>query len=426
MDDARRAGGASGRLTAQMVKQLSTPGLHHDGDGLYLQVTVGRDRPRKSWLLRYTPKGGKRREMGLGRADVVKLADVREKARKAREAVAAGQDPLAEKAARRREAAAAESRSLAFRDAVDQYLALHRATWRSAKHAAQWTATLETYANPVLGDMPVGQIDAALILKVLKPIWTEKPETASRLRGRIEAILDWCKVGGHRDGENPARWKGHLALALPARAKLQPVRHHSAVPVDDMPGLWAKLSTRTGAGVDCLQFAVLTAARSGEVRGATWAEIDFKKATWTVPAGRMKAKKEHRVPVGDQALAILARRASAGGTKRSGLIFSSDLHPQRALSDMTLGAVLKRIGRSETTHGFRSTFRDWAAERTTFPREVAEMALAHSIGSAVEAAYRRSDLFEKRRALMQAWGMFCTSAEDNDAASAVPPPGVKS
>jgi integrase len=254
----------------------------------------------------------------------------------------------------------------------------------------------------------VANIDQAMVMKVLDPIWTTKTETASRVRGRIEAVLDWATVRGFRRGENPARWRGHLEKALPARTKVQRVQHHAAMAIDAIPGFMAQLRDRSGAGAQCLAFLILTASRYNEAAGARWGEIDLEKRVWTVPAERMKAGREHRVPLSDPTLEILRDRAKLrSGGKRETLVFGSDFRHDAQLSDMTLTAALRRLGRKETVHGFRSTFRDWAAERTSFPREIAEAALAHANADKVEAAYRRSDLFEKRRELMAAWALFC-------------------
>ena len=295
---------------------------------------------------------------------------------------------------------------MTFDQCADAYLAAHRAGWRNAKHAAQWSSTLATYVSPIFGNLPVQAIDVALVTKALEPIWTAKPETASRMRGRIESILDWAKVRGYRDGENPARWRGHLDHLLPARAKVSKVRHHAALPYDELAGFMGKLRAQGGTSARALEFAILTAARTGEVIGARWAEIDLPGKTWTIPAERMKAGREHRVPLSAAALAILETQAALTENE---FVFPGQ---QRAgLSDMALWMALRAMGRDDlTVHGFRSTFRDWAAERTNFPREVAEGALAHSLTDKVEAAYRRGDLFDKRRRLMTAWADHCGKA----------------
>jgi integrase len=344
--------------------------------------------------------------MGLGRVDLVPLKTARELARSARQEAKAGRDPLAAKEAAKVAAATERARSTTFRQCAEAYIAVHATGWRNKKHSKQWSSTLANYAYPVFGDLPVGVIDTPLVIKVLDPIWTQKTETASRIRGRIEAILDWARVRDYRTGENPARWKGNLALALPARDKAKPPGRHAALPFGQMPGFWTDLEERDGIGSLALRFAILTAARTGEAIGARWEEIDLDKQTWTVPAARMKGSREHRVPLSPQALAILEEI----GPKKSGPIFPGT-HGDKPLSNMALLMTLRRMNRADlTAHGFRSTFRDWTAETTDFPGEVAEAALAHAVGDRVEAAYRRGDLFEKRRKLMEAWGAYCTSA----------------
>lgn len=397
---------AANKLTDRVIRQTTAPGIYPDGDGLYLQVTVGKDRtPRRSWFVRLRLPTGKSRDMGLGRVDLVPLKTARELASTARQDAKAGRDPVAAKEAARMAAAVEEARATTFRQCAEGYIAAHAAGWRSEKHAAQWGSTLAQYVYPVFGDLSVAVVDTPLVMKALDPIWTAKTETASRVRGRIEAILDWARVRGYRSGENPARWKGNLALALPARAKAKPRGRHAALPFDDMPAFWADLDKRDGVGPQALRFAILTAARTGEAIGARWEEIDIAKATWTVPAARMKGGRDHRVPLSPQALANL----ETIGPKETGPVFQG-ARPGKPLSNMALLMTLRRMNRADlTAHGFRSTFRDWAAETTNFPREAAEAALAHAIGDRVEAAYRRGDLFEKRRRLMDAWGAYCTT-----------------
>lgn len=397
---------------------MKTPGLYPDGGGLYLQVTVGRGGViRRSWVLRYSAPDGRRREMGLGRADVVDLPKARELALEHRKVVAGGVDPLEAKAAQKAERALSAARSMTFKECAEAYIAAHEGSWRNDKHRAQWRSTLKTYAYPIMGSVAVADVDQAMVMKVLDPIWHTKTETASRLRGRIEAILDWAAVRGHRSGDNPARWRGHLQMALPAKSKTAPVQHHRAVPYADMPDLFAALGSRIGAGADCLRFLILTAARFSEAALMTWGEVDLERAVWTVPGGRMKGGRVHRVPLSADSLRVLKGRLPAGEKPDPDkLVFESDLRRGAALSQATMSALLRRMGRGETVHGFRSTFRDWAAEKTRFPREVAEAALAHALGDKVEAAYRRGDLFEKRRALMAAWAAFCMSKAQERAA----------
>lgn len=383
------------RLSARMVA-TATPGRYCDGGGLWLVIRNG----RRNWTFRYH-RDGRARTMGLGPVATVSLADARERARKARELLLDGVDPIEARRADRGK----RRNAITFRQATALYIATHGGSWRNPKHRAQWTNTLETYAWPIIGDVLVGKINTAAVLKVLEPIWQEKPETASRLRGRVERVLDWAAVRGDRAGENPARWKGHLQALLPAKARA--VKHHAALHWGYTPDFMADLRMREGIGARALEFAILTAARSGEARGATWGELDLDAALWTVPACRMKARKQHRVPLAGRALAILRDMRALSDGEPGSLIFPG-MKPGKPLSDMSLTAVLRRMGRDDcTTHGFRSAFRDWAAESTGFPREVAEQALAHAIGDKVEAAYRRGDLIEKRGRLMEAWAGFC-------------------
>jgi integrase len=307
-----------------------------------------------------------------------------------------------------------------FRDAAQRYIDGHAPSWRNPKHAAQWGATIETYANPVFGDLPVGDVATTHVLAAIEPIWLSKPETASRLRGRIERILDLAKTRGWRAGENPAAWKGHLALTLPARSKVRKVEHHAALPWREIADFMLALKDQQGVGARALQFAILTAARSGEVRGARWSEIDMSAATWIVPAGRMKGGREHRVPLPKTALDVLREMAAARLSKDSEALVFPGRDAGRPLSDMSLTAVLRRMRRGDlTAHGFRSSFRDWAAETTANPTELVEMALAHAVGNKVEAAYRRGDLFEKRRRLMVEWASFCATQRASESSNIV-------
>ena len=399
-------------LTAAKVR-IAKPGRYGDGDGLYLLV---RTEEQRFWVFRYKPKGGKLREMGLGRAgagrNCVSLADARHKASQLFSQVRAGIDPLAERESSEAAAKAAQQdaavRATTFKEAAARYIAAHATSWRSPKHAGQWAATIETYANPVFGDIPVSEISTAHVLAAIEPIWVKKSETASRVRGRIETILDFAKARGWRSGENPAVWKGHLSLALPARSKVTKVKHHAALPWREIDGFMSTLEIQKGMGALALRFAILTAARSGEVRGAVWQEMDLDAATWTIPAERMKAEREHRVPLSEPALAVLSEMSAMRTSPDPSTLVFPGQSEGRPLSDMTLTAVLRRMGRGDlTAHGFRSTFKDWASETTAYPAEVSEMALAHTINSKVEAAYRRSDLFEKRRKLMAEWAVYC-------------------
>jgi integrase len=387
------------KLSATSIKHLGV-GMHGDGNGLWLRVVTPQ---RRSWLFRYQ-RQGKAHEMGFGAFPAVSLAEAREKAQAMRKQLGQGIDPLAQRKAERQATEAEEARATTFAEAAEAYISDHEAGWRNAKHAAQWRSTLVTYAAPVIGAKACSAIDTDDVLKVLRAIWTKKPETATRLRGRLEMILSYAKARGWRDAPNPAVWRGHLQLMLAPRNKIAPVVHHAALDWHKAPAFMAELRAREGMGARALEFAVLTAVRSGEVRGADWAEIDLDRAEWTIPAGRMKTAKGHRVPLSEPALALVREQAKL--KDGSGLVF---LGQRRGvpMSDMTLTAGLRRMGRGElTAHGFRSTFRDWAAEATGHPNHVVEAALAHAISDKVEAAYRRGDLFEKRRLLMADWAGF--------------------
>ncbi len=390
-------------LRALEVARIVKPGMHQVGTvpGLLLQVTAGGS---KSWVLKVTV-AGKRREMGLGGYPAVALAEAHERSREARDLIRKGVDPILQARLAKSALLAQREMALTFKECASAYITAHESGWRNAKHVQQWRNTLDTYAYPVLGGMQVGDIAMAHVLRVLEPIWTTKTETAKRLRGRIESILDWAKGRGYRSGDNPAAWDGCLSAQLARPDRVAKVEHHAAMPIDSIAAFMVQLRSAEGMGARALEFAILTAARSGEVRGATWSEIDEGSGTWTVPKDRMKAGKEHRVPLSEPALDILRSvRKSAGKTKPDDLIF---IAPRGgSLSDMTLIAVLRRMKLPFTTHGFRSTFRDWVAERTNYPNHQAEMALAHTIGDKVEAAYRRGDLFDKRRAMMTDWANF--------------------
>jgi integrase len=411
-------------LSAAFVRTAG-PGRYCDGDGLYLLVkTTG----KRFWVFRYKVNGSKLREAGLGRAgearNCVRLAEAREKASGLFRQVKAGIDPLAARDAFLAASKAAQQdaaiRGITFGEAARRYIDAHASSWRNHKHAGQWTATMETYANPAFGNIPVSEIGTAHVLAAVEPIWATKSETASRVRGRIETVLDFAKARGWRSGENPAAWKGHLSLTLPARSKLAKVKHHAALPWMETGIFMSDLQIQKGIGARALRFAILTAARSGEVRGSRWQEIDLVGATWTIPAERMKAGREHRVPLSPQALAVLAEVSAARTSNNPAALVFPGQSGGRPLSDMSLTAVLRRMERRDlTAHGFRSTFKDWAAESTAYPAELSEMALAHTIGSKVEAAYRRGDLFEKRRRLMAEWGAFCSTHGMIDSANVI-------
>ena len=389
-------------LASIEVQRLTTPGLHFVGEVSGLAMHVSGTGAR-SWILRVSI-GGKRRDMGLGGFPDVPLADARRRARELREQIDKGEDPIEIRREARAVLAAKLAKAMTFAQCVDAYLAAHNESWNNPKHRQQWRNTLSTYAGPIIGDLDVAQIDTGLVLKVLQPIWSEKTETASRLRGRIESVLSWATTAGYRAGENPARWKGHLQNLLAMPSKIAKVEHHAALPYRELGAFMADLAQMPGEGARALEFAILTAARSGEVRGATWAEIDMDTGIWTIPGERMKAKAEHTVPLSDAAIDLLRNQS-----RESAMVFPG-ARAGRPLSDMSLTAVLRRMGRSDlTAHGFRSTFRDWAAEQTAYPSEVVEMSLAHTITNKVEAAYRRGDLIEKRRRLMNDWARFCAT-----------------
>ena len=391
-------------LTAVKVKSAG-PGRHVDGAGLQLLV---KPTGARSWVFRFMLNGNSR-DIGLGPAagpDAISLADARDMAATLRIKVKAGVDPLAEREAVAAEAvAAAQAAKVAgvtFKAAAETYIAANEDSWRNEKHKAQWRSTLATYAYPVIGELPIAEVDTSHVLQVLEPIWKTKPETASRIRGRIETVLDSAKARGYRQGENPARWRGHLAQILPARTKLSR-GHHKAMPYDAIPAFLEPLQAREAVAALALEFVILTAARTGEVIGAEWSEVNLAKALWTVPPERMKAGKEHRVPLSPRAVEILEQTQHLSGK----YLFPGARGGK--LSSMAMAMLLRRMKQDVTVHGFRSAFRDWAAECTGYSHEVAEMALAHTIGNAVERAYRRGDLFEKRRRLLADWATYCAS-----------------
>lgn len=398
------------RLSARGVTTMIKSGYHADGGGLYLQVSRTQTR---SWLFCFTLRG-RSREMGLGELALVPLAEARQRALDCRRMLRDGIDPIDARRLERKAALLAEARTVTLQDCALAYIEAHRAGWRNAKHAEQWRSTLQTYVFPTLGVLPVQDVDTALIMRVVEPIWQTKTETASRVRGRLEAILDWATVRRYRQGDNPARWRGHLDHLLPRRAKVQMVVHHPALQFDLMGAFMTSLVQKGGVAAYGLAFQILTAARTGEVIGARWDEIDETKRLWTIPGCRMKAGREHRVALSSAVIRLL-------GTMRR-LRQSEHVFPgQRVgmpLSNMAFLTLLRRMGRADlTAHGFRSSFRDWAAERTEHPRDLIEMALAHSIGDKVEAAYRRGDMFEKRCRLMEDWARHCGMSSDATLAS---------
>ena len=392
------------RLSAVAVNTgISRRGMYHDGGGLYLQVSAG---GAKSWIFRFM-LDGRAREMGLGPVHAIPLAEARKRAAASRRMRLDGIDPIEARSAQRGQKKLEAAKAMTFDACATAYIAAHHTSWRNAKHRDQWRNTLTSYAGPVFGSLSAQSIDVGLVMKALEPIWQTKTETARRLRGRIEAVLDWATVRGYRKGENPARWRGHLDKLLPARSKVRKVEHHPALPYDELADFVAALRSQGGIASRALEFLILTAARTGEVIDARWDEVDLGEKTWIVPAARMKAGREHRVPLSAATVTVLEQMSEI---RQSEFVFPGGRRG-KPLSNMAMLAVLKRMERGDlTAHGFRSSFRDWAAERTNFPHEVAEMALAHTVGDKVEAAYRRGDLLQKRRQLMEAWARFCVTA----------------
>lgn len=397
----RRGRGAGEKLSARAVAAFSRPGKQSDGGGLYLRIDGREGVMRRHWVFRFV-WGGTTKEMGLGAYPKVALAEARQARDTAERLVREGQNPIAVRESARK----AEAGKPTFGHAAAAFIAAKAHGW-CPRHVGYWRRTLESYAAPIW-DTPVGEVDTEAILAVLQPIWQAKPETAQRLRGRIEAVLDAARACGHipRNEANPSRWRGHLDKLLPKARKLT-CGHLATMPYAEVSAFLANLRERPSIAAMALEFLVLTAARTGEVLGSSWAEIDFTSKLWTIPAGRMKAGREHRVPLSTRALAILEKLAEA---KTSDFVFPGQ-RPGRPLSDMALAMVLRRMGiKGVTVHGFRSAFRDWAGDRTSFPREVAEAALAHVAGDATERAYRRSDALEKRRKLMAAWAQYLEAA----------------
>jgi integrase len=380
------------RLTAKKVEHARKPGYCPDGANLYLQVSSSGS---KSWIFRYTING-REREMGLGSLLKCSLTQARDKAGEKRSLLDKGIDPLEEEREREAQRRLAEAKSLTFAECATEYIKSHRADWKNTKHAEQWTTTLKTYAEPLIGKLPVADVDVALVVKVLRPIWIEKPETATRLRARIERVLDWATVSQFREGDNPARWKGKLDHLLPALKKKSRVKHHASLPYSELGVFFQELRKQEGPAARALEFCILTAARTGEVIGARREDFDLDNALWTVPGERMKAGRPHRVPLSHRAVELV--RETEG----------EQVFP---LSNMAMLKLLERMGRDTTVHGFRSSFRVWGAEQTNYPREVLEAALAHVIGDETEAAYMRSDLFLKRRRLMEEWSRYCERTE---------------
>ena len=388
------------RLSPLKVQKLKRKGLHADGGGLYLRVS---DSGTKAWMFRFGD-GGKLRDMGLGPLHTIGLPRARELARECRELRLQGIDPIAHRRAALAARKASDAKAMTFKQCADAFIASHESGWLNALHRQQWANTLAQHV-PTLGALPVAAVDTALVLKAIEPIWKTIPETASRVRGRIEAVLDFAKARGYRSGENPSRWRGHLDNLLPARSKVARVQHHAALPYTDIGAFMAELRQDNSIGARALEFTILTAARTGETLGAHWNEIDAASKVWTIPGTRMKGGREHRIPLSDAAIAVLDQMRRI---RTSDYIFPG---ARGKLSHKTMTLILRRLRDGDlTVHGFRSSFRDWAGEQTNFPREVCEQALAHAIPGAAEAAYRRGDLLQKRRALMTAWAEFCGRA----------------
>jgi integrase len=401
------------KLSALEIGRLAeAPGRHAVGEGLYLMVSPKHSKGACSWAYRYTT-AGKAHVLGLGSFPDTTVTSARAKVADLQRQRMLGGDPLAIKRAGQAEQRASDVKVMTFRGAGEAYIESNKFGWKNPKHAAQWTATLKTYVYPLIGDLSVKDVGTANVVDVLEQpsgattLWADKPETAGRIRGRIESILDWARVRGYREGENPARWRGHLDQALPAKSKVRKVKHHPAESIDGMVSFMRLLRLQPGLAAQALDFTILTTARTSEALGARWQEIDLDSHIWTVPAERMKADREHRVPLSDQAVSILTRAVSRpAGVNPDEYVFASASGAR--LSAMALLMLLRRMERADiTVHGFRSTFRDWVSERTNFPTEAAELALAHTVDDKVEAAYRRGDQIEKRRLMMATWAAFC-------------------
>lgn len=410
------------RLSSAKVRHAKV-GMHADGGGLYLQVTNSKEAGQlnKSWLFRFALKG-KERQKGLGSLNAIGLSEARDAAEHCRKLLKEGKDPIKVRDAERAAQQTAKARSVTFEWCATEYMKAHETGWRNAKHRQQWHNTLSTYAYPIIGKLPIDAIDTGLVMQILQPIWTEKNETASRVRGRIETILNWARVNGHRTAENPARWQGHLNHLLPARGKVHKVENHPALPWEQIPEFMVELRQQEGLAAKALEFVILTGSRSGEARGIPWeGEINAADKVWTVPAHRMKREREHRVPLTSPAVAVIEYMR---GVRQNDYVFPGD-KADDPLSDMALTEVIRRMNearkkagqpvwvdpkqrnREVVPHGFRSSFRDWVDEATSFPDWLAEAALAHAKGDKVEAAYKRGDALAKRRKLMEAWAEFC-------------------
>ena len=396
------------RISPTTFAKAREPGRYLDGGGLYLDI---RGNGTRYWIFRFQ-LNNKAREMGLGSASIIGLADARTFAAQCRALVFRRIDPIEERARRREEAAKEAATAVTFKQAALAVIEAKSPSWRNAKHAAQWLSSLEMYAFPIFGHLPARDVDTTLVLRALKPIWTTKNGTAGRVRARVETVLDAAKAEGLRDGDNPARWKGHLEFKLAKPSKVRPIKHHAALPYVDVATFMAQLRTHDCMAAMALELVILTATRTSEAICARWEELDLEAARWTIPATRIKAGKTHQIPLSEPVLALLRRLQRC----RVGEYVFPGLRHGKPLSNMAMLQLLNRMGRryAITTHGFRSTFRDWAAEQTAHPGEVVEMALAHAIENKVEAAYRRGDLFEKRRVLMRDWSRYCDGKPARD------------
>lgn len=393
------------RLTAKAVENQKKPGLYADGGNLHLRIAPGGS---KGWIFRFT-LAGRTRDAGLGSYPTVSLAEARNEADRLRKQIAEGTDPIEARKSQRVASRAEAERAITFERCAKAYVESHQAGWKNNKHRAQWHSTLKTYVYPVIGQLPVKDVDTAHLTQILRPIWTSKPETASRVRGRIEVILSWAKVRGYRDGENPAQWRGHLDHLLPAKGRVRKVVHHAALPYSEMPTFISRLRSHSSTTARALEFLILTNTRTSETLKATWSEIDLERRLWIIPGPRMKADKEHRVPLSSRAAEVVVELAEI---RCSEYVFPG-MKLGRPLSQMALLMMLRRMGYEQgtvTAHGFRSTFKDWVSECTNLSMEASEIALSHKVANAVEAAYRRGDMFEKRREMMEAWSAFCGSS----------------
>jgi integrase len=399
------------RLDSKFVENTTATGRFADGGGLYLQVTPSKSGGvTKSWLFRYMRGGTTSREMGLGavslnkRDGLVTLKLARDKALAVRQQLSAGEDPLQQREAARSAKRLEIAKAISFDKCAAEFVEDNEAEWKNSKHRSQWENTIATYASPVFGKLSVADVDSALVLKALRPIWSTKTETAKRVRGRIESVLNWAKAHGYRDGENPARWKGHLENVLANPSKVAKVKHHTAMPYAELPAFMGTLRANSAVSARALEWAILCASRTGEVIGAEWEEISLPEKVWTIPGVRMKGGIEHRVPLSDRAIAILE------SMPREGTYVFPGAKAKRPLSNMAMLELIRGLrGKGATVHGLRSTFKDWASEQTAYPNEVTEMALAHVVKDKTEAAYRRGDLFEKRQRLMTDWAAYCAS-----------------